>query len=224
MEFVVSARSRTLLLMGGFKFHYHKTLKDDAQRWACAKKDCKSFVKLAKDGETLLGKFHDHNHEKIEDKILARQSLSNFLKKKAVEDITTEPSELLSKELTDSDRGTLSKSDLRFIHNNIQRARFLIDPEIRKKKKSKTPDEKSKHVKRTKKKTKKPTSPDTSDETEKKPTTSNESNESNEKPLIKTEETVVYYNEQAGLAYPTYPSHTQHPINTFMDEYTLELI
>uniref|UniRef100_A0A8D8UZF9 FLYWCH-type domain-containing protein n=1 Tax=Cacopsylla melanoneura TaxID=428564 RepID=A0A8D8UZF9_9HEMI len=88
MEFITSERSKTLLVFEGFKFSFQKLLKGDVERWICCTKSCKCSVKLINNRTDLLEKLNDHNHERIEKKLLNRQKLSNSLKRKATADLT----------------------------------------------------------------------------------------------------------------------------------------
>ena len=47
MEFVNSEKSKPIILYQSYKFRFHKTLKNDVQRWPCSVKSCKCFLKLS---------------------------------------------------------------------------------------------------------------------------------------------------------------------------------
>uniref|UniRef100_A0A8D8RSN6 FLYWCH-type domain-containing protein n=1 Tax=Cacopsylla melanoneura TaxID=428564 RepID=A0A8D8RSN6_9HEMI len=130
MEFITSERSKTLLVFEGFKFSFQKLLKGDVERWICCTKSCKCSVKLINNRTDLLEKLNDHNHERIEKKLLNRQKLSNSLKRKATADISTRPRKLICSELRNSDVDTLDASDLNLIRHNMHRARLARHPTL----------------------------------------------------------------------------------------------
>lgn len=122
MEFICGEKGKTLILFEGFKFRFHLKLKGEINRWACCKKNCKSFLKLNEKNE-ILEKNLNHNHEKDSAKIQNRQILSNKLKRKAVEDISIRPSKILNRELQKNDVDTLTVQDMTRIRKNISHAR-----------------------------------------------------------------------------------------------------
>jgi len=58
---ILSEKNKTLFNIDGYKFRYHKTLKNDVQRWSCCKKTCKSYIKLNNENE-IIERANDHNH------------------------------------------------------------------------------------------------------------------------------------------------------------------
>ncbi|KAF0765682.1 MULE domain-containing protein, partial [Aphis craccivora] len=62
-------------------------LKNNIERWCCYKKTtCKSYIHLNSDNNNVVKKVIDHNHQE-ENELLNLQSVSNKLKRKAVDDI-----------------------------------------------------------------------------------------------------------------------------------------
>jgi hypothetical protein len=46
MDIMNSERNKTLKVIDSFKFHFHKMLKNDIQRWCCTVKTYKCFLKF----------------------------------------------------------------------------------------------------------------------------------------------------------------------------------
>ncbi|KAF0704478.1 FLYWCH-type domain-containing protein, partial [Aphis craccivora] len=118
---ILSEKNKTLFNIDGYKFRYHKTLKNDVQRWSCCKKTCKSYIKLNNENE-IIERVNDHNHIKDSVEVFNRQQLSNNLKRKAVEELYDKPSKLIHGALS-KDIPTLTTYDLTLIRNNIHHAR-----------------------------------------------------------------------------------------------------
>lgn len=118
MEFVTSEKLKPLIVVEGYKFNFHKTLKDGIQRWKCTTNSCKSFFKLD-DTNKMIGNVSDHNHNKLDDKVFNRQTISNRLKRKAVDDISAKPSKLIREELRKGDVDSLTADDMTCIRHNI---------------------------------------------------------------------------------------------------------
>jgi len=120
---ILSEKNKTLFNIDGYKFRYryHKTLKNDIQRWSCCKKTCKSYIKLNNENE-IIERANDHNHIKDSVEVFNRQQLSNNLKRKAVEEFYDKPSKLIHGALS-KDIPTLITYDLTLIRNNIHHSR-----------------------------------------------------------------------------------------------------
>jgi hypothetical protein len=114
VEFVYSEKSRLLIIYDGYKFRFHKTLKDDVQRWPCCFKNCKCFIKLSPPN-IIVEINTNHEHRKHDEKVLNRQIMSNSLKRKALVDISCKPSKLIRSELKYGDIPTLTNNDLSLI-------------------------------------------------------------------------------------------------------------
>jgi hypothetical protein len=98
MEFVYCEKSKPLIIYDGYKFRFHKILKDDVQRLPCCFKNCKCFIKLSS-SNIIVGSNTNHEHRKHDKKVLNRQIIINSLKKKALVDIYCKPSKLTRSEL-----------------------------------------------------------------------------------------------------------------------------
>ncbi|KAJ9574686.1 hypothetical protein L9F63_008147 [Diploptera punctata] len=113
---------RMLLVIEGFKFRFHKTLANGLQQWTCSIKTCKCFLKLDS-SNSVIEKMKNHSHEKVGEKMLQRQKISNAVKRKAMEDVCTRPTKLIHKELSAGNRESIDKFDIELIRRNIQYAR-----------------------------------------------------------------------------------------------------
>jgi len=102
MEFVNSEKSKPIIFYEGYKFRFHKTLKNDVQRWPCSVQSCKCFLKLSPLNK-IVDSNTNHNHNKNDENVLNRQILSNSLNRKAIEDISCKPSKLIRSEWKKSD-------------------------------------------------------------------------------------------------------------------------
>lgn len=65
-----SEKGKCINVIDGFKFLFHKSLKNDIERWRYVKKTWKSFYKL--ENETIIKKNISHNHKPDEANILTR--------------------------------------------------------------------------------------------------------------------------------------------------------
>ncbi|XP_069701149.1 uncharacterized protein [Periplaneta americana] len=127
METIISQKGRNMLIVDGYKFSLHKTLANGLQRWSCSDKRCKCYLKI--DGNNdIIEKKTNHNHEKLSEKVLQRRKISNFVKRKAIEDMCTKPTKLIYRELSACDIEAIDKSDIQLIRRNIQNARTSVQP------------------------------------------------------------------------------------------------
>ena len=129
-ETMLSEKGKTLIVVDGFKFRFHKSLAQNIQRWACIQKTCKSFLKLDEQSNIMPSSVLEHNHLKDDSHLLDRQKISNSLKRKALDDISTRPSKLLHAELRLPNAPKLYVNDVTLIRKNIGRCRLTNLPQI----------------------------------------------------------------------------------------------
>lgn len=129
MNFITSEKLKTLIEVNGYKFCFHKMLKNEVERWTCTKSSCKCYLKLDSTKTVIESKLI-HNHTRYEEAVLKRQMLSNSLKRKATEDIYAKPSKLLRSELQISDVSTLTNKDVKLIRQNICYSRSKVHPKL----------------------------------------------------------------------------------------------
>lgn len=128
-EVILSERNKTIFLIDGYKFRFHKHLSKNYQRWTCCKNNCKSFFKL-NEFNTIVEKSICHNHEKQSESLINRQKISNRLKRKALDDPVERPSKIIHRDLRENDTDTLNTYDLQLIRKNIHHARTSIMPKL----------------------------------------------------------------------------------------------
>ena len=82
-----SEKEKEPLIVNVFKYCFQKELAKEVQRWICADKKRKAFLKTDCRG-TVIDDEHinDHNHELLAADVLTKQRISNAVKRKAVED------------------------------------------------------------------------------------------------------------------------------------------
>jgi len=129
MEFSISEKNKKIVIIEGFKFRFQKLLRNDVQRWCCCLKSCKCFFKC-ENNFNIIEQSTEHNHPKPEQKLLNRQNISNSLKRKAIDDISSKPSKLLQVELKKNDVETIITSDVALIKRNIRYARTSVHPKL----------------------------------------------------------------------------------------------
>lgn len=111
------------MVINNFKYRKNKNLANNVQRWRCTKNDCKIFLKLDQHNN-ILEKNETHiNHDFIPSELLARQKISNTLKRKAIEDMSIRSSKLICQELRNDNSESLSVHDLKRIRQNISHAK-----------------------------------------------------------------------------------------------------
>jgi hypothetical protein len=123
-----SEKGKKVYIIEGFKFSFHKVLKNDIERWRCIQRTCKSFFKY--NNNLIIEQNLTHNHNCDSEKILNRQALNNNLKRKSQNDICEKPSKLIHYEFKKKDINTLTRYDCTLIKKSIHRARKSILPNI----------------------------------------------------------------------------------------------
>jgi len=121
---MLSEKGKKVYVIDGFKFSFHKLLKNDIERWRCIQRSCKSFFKYYNNEFTEQNLTHNHNCDS--EKILNRQTLKNNLKRKAQDDLCEKTSKLVYSELKNNNIKTLTRYDCTLIKKNIHHARKNI--------------------------------------------------------------------------------------------------
>ncbi|KAE9528757.1 hypothetical protein AGLY_012332 [Aphis glycines] len=96
---------KELRVIDGFKFRFHRIMKNEIQRWACTNKRCNAFLKFDTHGK-----------------------LSNSVKREAVEQLCERPSKIIYSEITPDDLNILDSKDINLIRKNIHTARMSKYP------------------------------------------------------------------------------------------------
>lgn len=93
---IFSEKNKTLFIIDGYKFRYHKTLKNDSQRWSCCKKTFKSYIKLNNKNEIIERAYMIIILLRIlQNYLINRRQLSNNLKGMTVEKLYDKLSKLI---------------------------------------------------------------------------------------------------------------------------------
>lgn len=124
VTFSTSEKGKSLLVIDGYTFSFHKMLvKDTVKRWQCSKRTCKAFVKTQTAEDTVVESVLDHNHEKLEPAVFNRKVVSNSLKRKAISDICEKPIKLIRSEINNTGIDTFTTKDIVRVRQNIYNAR-----------------------------------------------------------------------------------------------------
>lgn len=124
-----SEKGKPLLICDNYKYRFKRELKNEIQRWDCANKTCRCYLKI-NSSNIIVESFRDHNHDKLDVKTINRQKLENSLKRKAIQDISSKPSKLVHEELKEGDVETLSSGDVELVKRVIRRARRSVHPNL----------------------------------------------------------------------------------------------
>jgi len=127
---MLSQRGQLLLIFEKYKFRKYRVLKTSEEIvWRCSKKNCVATIYTL--NSVFSRKEGIHNH-RVEEELLVRQKISNSVKRKAQEDISTKPAKLIRQELNSQEDAleTISGTDVRYIRNNINRARLQLVPRL----------------------------------------------------------------------------------------------
>ena len=126
MEFKIleTNRGNKSIICDGYSYRFHTSLKNGELSWRCSNKKCK-VIRMTTDAETscIIHIKSVHNHE-ADDRKLERQELRINAKRKATEDPTARPSNIIRKELTSIDENFLHQDDLKNVSKAIYRERW----------------------------------------------------------------------------------------------------
>jgi len=95
---ICSEKGKDLLVIKSLKFRFQKMLADNMERWCCADKKCKCYVKCNESREIFGGNVM-HNHDADGEACLNHQVFNNSFKRKTMEGLRERPRKLIHKEL-----------------------------------------------------------------------------------------------------------------------------
>lgn len=127
-----SEKGKPLLICNEFKFHFHKSYAGGEERWMCAVRSCKSFLRSSNTSprEIFLNlSVMNHNHSPIDKKSVQQLSLLASVKRKATSDSCEKPSKLLHSCVT-SEHKDLKYKDFKNAKQILYRARRKILPTL----------------------------------------------------------------------------------------------
>ncbi|KAE9523833.1 hypothetical protein AGLY_015721 [Aphis glycines] len=132
---ILSEKQKYLKIIDNYKFCFHKCLANNIQRWKCTVKTCKAYLKI-KENDHVLFNVSDtaHNHDALSEEIINRHIVSNSLKRKGTQELYERPAKLMNRYLKESIdvsvKNTLTITDIRYIKNNLYRARSEQLPKL----------------------------------------------------------------------------------------------
>lgn len=100
------------IIVDNYKFHFHKFIQNNVERWICSEKTCQSFVETNANGEIIVTEIN-HNH---------KSKLDKKVKKKVDNKISVKMGEMLSRR--GKDLIIVDNYKFRFhknLQNNVQR-------------------------------------------------------------------------------------------------------
>lgn len=125
-----SEKGNKLLVLNNYKFSKANTSKCGKIRWKCC--DCKCPARIYSnqiEEEKVIEEKGVHNHPS--DPTIARQALSNSIKRKAIENICDKPSKLIHSELrTNEFSEEIHSNDIDCMRRNLYIARRKLTPAL----------------------------------------------------------------------------------------------
>ncbi|KAK7603911.1 hypothetical protein V9T40_004184 [Parthenolecanium corni] len=125
-----SEKGQVLRVIEGYKFSFHKRLRDGKQRFKCTKNSCKCYVIFNADGSTAVDKTQGHEHNFDTPDTLVRQKLSNALKRKAVDNLSEKPAKIIRRALLEDGTDDVTHTDIQRIRRNLYEARSRVRPPL----------------------------------------------------------------------------------------------
>ncbi|CAI6348294.1 unnamed protein product [Macrosiphum euphorbiae] len=132
---IISEKQKHLKIIDKYKFCFHKCLANNIQRWKCTVKTCTAYLKINENDDILLNVSDtDHSHDALSEAVINRQIVSNSLKRKGTQELYERPAKLMHRHLKESIdfsvKSTLTITDIRYIKNNLYRARSEQLPKL----------------------------------------------------------------------------------------------
>ena len=132
---ITSEKGRSLLICEeNYTYREMKQLKSTGETfWYCTKKNCRAKIYTIQSERIFTRKIGNHDHSACDEKVINRRTISNSIKRKAVESIVSErPLKLLHQELISMPgvASTLTNRDKKYICNNISYLKQSFTPNL----------------------------------------------------------------------------------------------
>jgi hypothetical protein len=112
-----------LRVIDGFKFCFHRIMRDENQRRVCTKKPCNVYLNFDTH-DVQIEKYNlEHNHAIIEERLIVRQKVSNIVRRKMVEQLCVRSRKMILSEISSDDLIILDTDDVHLIRKNMHTAR-----------------------------------------------------------------------------------------------------
>jgi hypothetical protein len=130
---ISSERGKEVLIVESAKFTKDKVLKSGETYWRCAIRSCKAKVFTMEVESAISRSDLQHNHSK-DIKKLNRQTITNSVKRKAIEETAERPTKIMHSVLKNHSEqmSTVSVRDICYIRNNLYNSRRKRQPPLAK--------------------------------------------------------------------------------------------
>lgn len=128
---VLSEKGKAMLVMGGYKFTFHKNLVN-SKRWKCTRRNCKAYLKTDSDKNTVIVEsMVEHNHQPDSQEGINRQVLSNLAKKMATDNLSEKPIKVIRQVIKSNGLSeSVTTKDVLRTRKNLYHARSVVLPKL----------------------------------------------------------------------------------------------
>ncbi|KAE9525246.1 hypothetical protein AGLY_014314 [Aphis glycines] len=128
---MLSEKGKLIFIVNKFKFSFHKLLQNGQHRYKCTKRGCTANLKVLENHDIVWTSCNlEHNHDADEENKIERQIISNYLRRKATENMCERLSKLLHSYLRENNTNAITTKDVTYIKHNIFQARASLPPNL----------------------------------------------------------------------------------------------
>ncbi|XP_072377754.1 uncharacterized protein [Diabrotica undecimpunctata] len=121
-------RDAPLLFVNNYKFNFSEKLKSGESRWRCRTKGCNAAVYTIGDDIVISRQNLNHSHDSLEANCIQQQFVRVAAKRKAAEDISTQPRKILHLVLSEEENTNLTIMNLKSVKRSIYNVRRKLLP------------------------------------------------------------------------------------------------
>ena len=125
---IVSQRGKVMLLVDNYKYSFKEELKSGEKKWRCKTAKCLANIYTVGPNNTISKSNLIHNHSACDIRNIQRKVITSAAKRKAVEDIGSQPSKIVRSLIAKEDSTSITTTDLSYIRKNIYNARRKLQP------------------------------------------------------------------------------------------------
>lgn len=127
----VSRRGQVFLIVNNYKFNFKRDLVSGEKSWRCRTPKCLATITTVGEEHNIVKCNLDHNHPEMSASIIQKDAISVAAKRKAVEDISSNPNKILRHVLSDNiPSEAIQCSDLTNIKKVMYNARRKLLPQL----------------------------------------------------------------------------------------------
>lgn len=129
-QIMETRRGNVCVIFLNYKFRKMRKFVNGNVKFACCKKSCKSVIHTTADHKNVIEVFNEHDHEAYSGEQLKIESFRSLVRKKAVEQVRSQPSAVVDQVLRSGEEADLDQEDYQKLKRSVYLQRRKKFPKL----------------------------------------------------------------------------------------------